>query len=97
MKVIAGGRVRARESPNAAPGTRRQNAPTLKGSHLNVGVRPFQGRNYFPDCSGGVASSLASRLASTLCPRLLCFAPSGLFRHPLITRRADAKTTLPPR
>jgi hypothetical protein len=51
MQIIAGGRVRTRKRPNVTPGTHAEKNPTLKGSHLNVAVRPLQGRilsNAFP-------------------------------------------------
>src|SRR4051794_39952813 len=53
--------------------------PTLKGSHLDVAVRPFQGRKYSLSCSGGGAH------CRSLCPRLLSLSPSGILKQSLST------------
>src|SRR4051794_5235073 len=68
-----------REHLNAAPGTRGKKNPTLKGSHRNVEVRPFQGRNVSSCCSGGDACVVRLRLTTTACPRLFPVSPSGIF------------------
>src|ERR1700749_2079207 len=60
------------ERRSAAPGTGAKIIPTLKGSHHEVAVRPFQGRILFLTHTGGGAPS------RSLCPRLLSLSLSGI-------------------
>src|SRR4051812_4865991 len=79
-EVNSRGSAKTRKRLSATPGTQRRNVPTLKGSHTDARMRPFQGRKYSLSCTGGGAHS------RSLCPRLLSLSPSGIFKQSLIER-----------